>query len=73
MRVEINTLLRTHRAFLKQPDKIFLLKDFTIKNKSRFRERYIHVLLKLGIIEEVDKFIQNGILRKTTTKGYKLK
>lgn len=67
-------LIRIYKKFKNNPLKVFTIKDFFGNGNDIRREKYLHTLVSLGIIEEVQAIWLTG--RKKGTKrraiGYKL-
>lgn len=69
--VDKYTLIRTFKTFRGNPLKIFVNADFHYGKK--FREKYLHTLEVLGLIEEVEAVYDFGRKYKTrrSVKGYR--
>ena len=66
-------LIKIFREFKSKPLKTFVKKDFKRTCSFSRIERYLHALEKLGIIEEVDAWVQyKNYVQKRRLKGYRL-
>lgn len=68
-------LVRVLKEFKMQPNKVFVVKDFYVGHTKHFRKKYLHTLISLGLIEEVQAIWYAGhhSSTKRSAKGYKLK
>ena len=68
-----SVLIRTYKAFLSHPNKIFVASEFN-KRKETFRS-HLNVLISLGLIEKVPTVYNfgNKLKSRRDVIGYKLK
>ena len=63
-------LIRTYKKMKRQPDRIFMAKDFDFGNTRIFRTKYLNTLVHLNLIEVKNTVWKTGRNLKALRNGY---
>ena len=63
-------LIRTYKKIKRQPDRIFMAKDFNFGNTRMFRTKYLNTLAHLNLIEVKNTVWITGRNSKARRNGY---
>lgn len=67
--IDKDVLLRIYKDFKKYPLRIFVASDFFKSTRVILREKYLHTLVSLDLIEEVPTVYEFGLRGKKARRG----